>query len=100
MSQDELVEFRNKAIQFYQLAVMMDSGGADVKHCIETLKKNSKSMINSLDKVINENSLKGQIINGEYESLFEPIEVNEETLLQIRGYLEKALKDSKNIIKI
>ena len=85
-------------MHFYQLASMVESGGMDLEKCLQTIRDTSQDLMEILDKAMDDSN---RIISDdvvcdlEYKSLFEPLEVNTETLIKIRGYLETPVNNRK-----
>lgn len=92
MYKDNINEIRNKALLSYQLASIIESGQMDLEKGIPRIKDFIRDLVETLDKMYaienNTEALNNDVAyDFEYESLFEPIEVNPETLSSIEDYL-------------
>ena len=89
VDKDNLIELRNKVIQFYQIASLIESGGLGLKDGVEKMKEVSKNMMDTVEKAIEDQSkINWKAHDPVFNSLYEPIEVDAETLSKIKYYLK------------
>ena len=91
MYKDDLIEARNKVIHLFQLASMVETGGMELEKCLQMIQDTSQDLVEILDIALEDNNViipKDVATDYDYESLFEPIEVNPETLSMLEDYLE------------
>ena len=91
MYKDDLIEARNKVNHLFQLASMVENGGMELEKCLQMVRDTSQDLIEILDIALEDNNTiipKDVATDYDYESFFEPIDVNPETLSMIEDYLE------------
>ncbi len=99
MNRDGLIELRNKVIHIYQAVIMMESGGSGVESGLELMKNASKSLLETLDVALCEIEIQNnvsQYTDSLYESICDPLQVDERIFREIESFL--SLGKSRSVI--